>query len=73
MKFNINMSNLIYISNIVLLVKEYAPKMTQTKNYHNLLDIEIIPDIDLKNFDIREKFFECYNPGYDTDLIVYLI
>lgn len=31
---------------------------------------EIIPDIDLMNFDIRERFYECYNPGYDGDTIV---
>ena len=34
---------------------------------------EIIPDIDFRNFDVRERFYDCYNPGYDADLIVNLL
>lgn len=39
-------------------------------NLSNINTQDIIPDIDLRNFDIRERFYNCYNPGYDADLIV---
>ena len=41
-------------------------------NTDNKISNDIIPDIDLRNFDIRERFYNCYNPGYDADLIVNL-
>lgn len=70
MKLDLNKVVFLFIINISFILKEFASKNTQNEKDRNSNKLEIIPDIDLKNFDIREKFYECYNPGYDADLIV---
>ena len=50
--------------NVVLTIENNLEKL------ENNVNADVIPDIDLRNFDVRERFYNCYNPGYDADLIV---
>jgi hypothetical protein len=58
----------IYLISFSLIYSQSRAKSDVDK-YNNA----IIPDIDIKNFDVRERFYDCYNSGYDADPIVYLI
>lgn len=73
MKFNQFFTKIIFISFIVNLFEKSEAKLEINKNINKLYSEEFIADIDLKNFDIREKFYDCYNPGYDADLLVFNI
>lgn len=64
--------NFLLIIELALLFSEFTSKITDNQKDNRHRENGIIPDIDLRNFDIREKFYDCYNPGYDADLIVCL-
>ncbi len=55
---------------LIGIFKQITAKFSITESEISKKSNEIIPDIDIRNFDIREKFYECYNPGYDGDYIV---
>jgi hypothetical protein len=67
-----------FILIIIIKILNIKSKDEKNSNKNNNTKIiikksnDIIPDIDLRNFDIRERFYNCYNPGYDADLIVKL-
>lgn len=65
--FQIKILPILLLSIIKLITSKISDTEISEKGKSNEI---IIPDIDLRNFDIREKFYECYNPGYDADLIV---
>lgn len=56
---------------LIAIIKESISKISNSETNIKENANEIVPDIDLRNFDIREKFYECYNPGYDADMIVF--
>jgi len=69
MKVLLNELNFKFLLHIIVFIKVLKANLINDSIEKNFIN-DIIPDIDLKNFDIREKFYECYNPGYDADLIV---
>jgi len=62
----------ILLVELVMLFSEFSSKYADYQKDKINRENETIPDIDLRNFDIREKFYNCYNPGYDADTIVCL-
>lgn len=63
---------LLFIIELGVILRQFTCKITENGNDKGAKQNEIIPDIDLRNFDIREKFYDCFNPGYDADIIVCL-
>ena len=56
------------IRTFFILIFKLTYFLTQQNNLKYLT--ENIPDIDIENYDVREKFYDCYNEWYDGDYIV---
>jgi len=78
MKISTNkVKSIFFVVKIALILEAataYSLETSQIQNEKETTKLqqekEIIPDIDLRNYDVREKFYECYNPGYDADQLV---